>query len=85
MRIQDAKVRRPILSVGESTDADNMVVFDRCESVILPSGAPEIPKIRKLIKAAAKKMTMEKEKNTFKLRAWVERPDDAPFMGQGRE
>ena len=38
IRFHDAGVRRPILSVGETTDmpADNTAVLDRIESVVIP-------------------------------------------------
>ena len=92
MKFQDASVRRPILSVGESTEADNLRVFDRVESVLLPKGCPGIEQIRKLVKQAKYKMTMQKDRNTFRLPAWVEEPDDTdrstkpatPFRGQGQ-
>ena len=97
VQFQDAKVRRPMLSVGETTEAGNMTVFDAEESVILPKGCPEIAQIRALIRKARDKMVMEKDRNTFKLRAWVEEPEPdavkvqgepappAPFMRQGRK
>ena len=76
---QDAPVRRPILSVGESTDAGNMMIFDKTESVILPKGAPEIEEIRKLVRNARNKLMMTKERGIYKLDAWVV-PPKAPFQ-----
>ena len=73
-KFQDAAVRRPILSVGESTEAGNMVIFDKEESAILPVGAAEIAEIRRLLKKVKSRLTMKREKNTFKLDAWVEAP-----------
>ena len=73
--IQDAAVRRPILSVGDSESAGNMLIFDQQESAILPKGAPEIAQIRALLKKVASRLTMVKERNTYKLDAWVEPAD----------
>ena len=96
LQFQDAEVRRPILSVGESIAAGNLIAFDQEESVILPKGCPEIEEIRAIIRRAKHKMPMEKDKNTFRLRAWVEAPEPemkknqktqappAPFRRQGR-
>ena len=77
INFQDAGTRRAILSVGESEAAGNLLVFDSHESVILPRGAPEIPKIRDLVAKATKKMTMIKERNTYQLPAWIEPPDES--------
>ena len=48
------------------------MVFDKMESAIIPAGDPVIEKIRKLLQEAANRLTMQKEKNTYKLEAWVE-------------
>ena len=92
LKFQDADVRRTILSVGDSTSAGNMLCFDEAESVILPKGCPEIEEIRRIIKRAKYKMTMQKHRNIYKLPAWVEtdadkspdKPPKSPFRGQGR-
>ena len=82
IKFQDAKVRRPICSVGETTGVGNMVIFDKEESVYLPKGSPEIAMIRELVRSAKGKLTMQKEKNTFYLPAWIEKK--APFQGRGK-
>ena len=84
IKFQEAKVRRAILSVGESTEAENMSVFGKVQSVMLPRGAPEIPQIRALIRQALSKLVMEKEKNTFYLNAWVDTSKGSrPFQRRG--
>lgn len=82
---QDAPVRRPILAVGESTDAGNMLIFDKKEPVILPKGAPEIEVIRKIVQQAKQKLAMTKERGTYKLGARVvpPNPTTASFRRQG--
>ena len=77
---QDAAVRRPICSVGETNDAGSMCVFDKQESVVLPKGCPEIEAIRRIIEKAKGKIAMQRTNNTFVLPAWVE----VPFQGQGK-
>ena len=52
VRLQDAAVRRPILSVGESTEAGNVYMFDKLGAAILLSRCPEIVEIRKLAQQA---------------------------------
>ena len=74
IKFQEANIRRPILSVGETTTAGSMTIFDNIESVILPKGSPEIPKIQALIKAAKAKMAMVRQDNTFHIPAWVDEP-----------
>ena len=69
---QDAAVRRPILSVGESVEADNLYIFDRLGSAILLNGCPEIIEIRRLVQQAQRKIEMIKDRNTFKVDAFVE-------------
>lgn len=49
IKFQDAAVRRPILSVGESTEADNVYIFDRLGSAIPLKGGPEVEEIRRLV------------------------------------
>ena len=78
IKFQDGAVRRPILSVLESTEAGNTLVFDADESVILPKGCPEQVEIRRLIAQARRKLKMETENGVFKLNAWVE-PPGSPF------
>ena len=72
---QEAKIRRPIMSVGESTEAGNSFWFDEEESVILPRGAKEQAIIRDLVKKAIRKLTMRKDRKVFRLDAWVELPE----------
>ena len=72
---QEAKIRRPIMSVGESTEAGNSFWFDEEESVILPRGAKEQAMIRDLVKKAVRKLTMRKDRKVFRLDAWVEIPE----------
>ena len=76
LTFQEVEVRRPILSVGESTEAGNSLWFDDVESVIFPKGSEEQKKIRAIVKAAVKKLTMKKDRKVFKLDAWVELPDE---------
>ena len=49
-----------------------MVIFDEVESAIIPVGAEEIKAIRQILKKTKNRQTMKKEKNTFKIEAWVE-------------
>ena len=72
---REAKIRRPIMSVGESTEAGNSFWFDEEESVILPRGAKEQTIIRDLVKKAIRKLTMRKDRKVFRLDAWVEIPE----------
>ena len=78
MKFQDAKVRRPILSVGESTGLGNSFWYDHEGSRILPVNCLETKKIRELIRGVKDKLTMRKERNVFVLDAWV---DDAVTPG----
>ena len=80
MTVQDAKVRRPILSVAETNDSGNLAIFDGEESALLTKGAPEIAQIRALLKKATRKLVMVRENNTFTLPTWVE----PPFTRQGK-
>ena len=59
-----------------------MLCLDEEESGVLPKGSPEIAEIRKIIKRAKRKMVMVKEKNTFKLPAWVEIEDEKPKINK---
>ena len=79
MKFQDASVRRPILSVGDSTAAGNCFWYDDAGSYILPKGSPEIESIRRLIQACPKKIAMRKERNVFQLDAWVD-TEAKPFF-----
>ena len=74
---QDAKVRRPILAVSDSTKAGNLVAFDNDESVIMPRDCDERRQIRELIKKARRKVTLELEQGVYSIPAWVVPPDDA--------
>ena len=82
---QDAPVRRPILAVGESTAAGNLLIFDSVESAILPKDSPEIEIIRKIVQQARNRLTMKKERGIFKLDAWVMPPESVatPFHRRG--
>ena len=83
VRFQDAAVRRPILSVGESTEAGNMYVFDKQGSMILLSGCPEIEEIRRIMGRATMKIGMSKDRNTYQVEAFVEPPhhkNEVPFV-----
>ena len=71
IKFQDAPVRRPILSVGDSTSIGNLVIMDEQESAILLKGCPEIEQIRKLVKKAISKIPMRKHNNVFQVDAWV--------------
>ena len=71
IKFQDAPVRRPILSVGDSTAIGNLVVMDEQGSAIILKGCPEIEMIRKLVKKAANKIPMRKNNNVFQVDAWV--------------
>ena len=71
IKFQDAPVRRPILSVGDSTSIGNLVVMDEQGSAIILRGCPEIEQIRKLVKKAATKIPMRKHNNVFQVDAWV--------------
>ena len=84
IKFQDAAVRRPILSVGESTGAGNMVLFDAEESVILPKGSPAIDEIRKILRLVKNKLPMRKEKHIYTLDAWVEPSHKSSKHGFGR-
>ena len=82
---QDAKVRRPILAVSDSTKAGNLVAFDQDESVIIPRDSDEGKAIRDIIKKARRKVCLELEQGVYQIPAWIaETPDDkAPFQRQG--
>ena len=84
LTFQEAEVRRPIVSVGESSGVGNMYIFDRAESALLPKGSPEIEQIRALVQKAKNRITMVKDRNTFHVPAWVE-PPNAPFGRQGHK
>ena len=78
LKFQDAKVRRPILSVGESTGLGNSFWYDQEGSHILPVNCQETRKIRELIRGVKDKLTMRKERNVFVLDAWI---DEAAASG----
>ena len=78
---QDAAVRRPILSVGESTSAGNLYVFDDAESALIPKGSPEISEIRKLVQRAKNRLKIQKENNIYRIEAWVD-PAEASVFGR---
>ena len=78
MRFQEAKVRRPILSVGETTDAQNSCWFDAKGSAMLPKGCPEQEEIRAIVKRAQQKIAMEKVNGVFQIEAWVEEEEHEP-------
>ena len=82
---QDAKVRRPILAVSDSTKAGNLVAFDQGESVIIPRESDEGKAIRDIIKKARRKVCLELEQGVYQIPAWIaETHDDkAPFQRQG--
>ena len=69
LKMQDAPVRRPILSVSDSNDAGNLLVFDKEESAILPKGSPEIKQIRGLVAKAKRKISMKRNRGIFTLDA----------------
>ena len=78
MKFQDTKVRRRILSVGESTGLGNSFWYDQEGSHILPVNCTETKQIREMIRNIKDKLTMRKERNVFVLDAWV---DDAVATG----
>ena len=84
IKFQDAAVRRPILSVGESTEAGNLILFDQEASVIIPRGSPAIEEIRQIVRKAGNKLSMRKERNIFMMDAWVETKstDDENLFGR---
>ena len=49
-----------------------MYVFSRCGSSILLKGCPEIEEARKIIAKAKVNIDMIKDRNTFKVEAFVE-------------
>ena len=62
---QDAKMRRPIVAVSDSTKAGNQVAFDTDESVIMRRDCKEGKQIRALIKRARRKVTLELEQGVY--------------------
>ena len=82
LKFQEAKVRRPIVSVGESSGVGNLYIFDQVESAMIPKGSPEIEQIRALVQQAKERITMVKDKNTFTIPAWIE-PASRPFARPG--
>ena len=71
IKFQDAPVRRPILSVGDSTRVGNLLVMDEEVPAILFKGCPEIDQIRQLVRRAKMKIEMRKQNNVFQIDAWV--------------
>ena len=59
-----------------------MIIIYHEESAIIPVGAEEIQAIRKILKQTKNRLTMKKEKNTFKIEAWVE-PAENKVGSQG--
>ena len=87
MTFQDVKVRKPLASVAAMNDKGNMVIFDCKESAILPSSAPELVEIRRLLKRVKDRLELEKKGGTFVMALWMQTEDkDEPegFTGQGR-
>lgn len=76
MNFQDAKVRRPILSVGETTDAQNSCWFDAEGSFMLTKGSPEQQEIRAIIKRARQKIEMLKVNGVYQMETWVDEEEN---------
>ena len=84
---QAAQVRKPLMAVSACADRGNMVVFDSAGSCILSGNSPEIRQIRELIRAATKKVRVQRNGGTYNFRMWrlprspVKSKD---FHGQGK-
>ena len=72
LRFQDAAVRRPILSVGDSTSMGNCFWYDQEGSHVIPRGSPKIAQIRHIIQGIKRKINIRKVKNVFQIDDWVE-------------
>ena len=63
------------------------MIFDCKESAILPSSAPELVEIRRLLKMVKDRIELEKKGGAFVMSLWMQTEDkDEPegFTGQGR-
>ena len=72
LKFQDAAVRRPILSVGDSTSRGNCFWYDENGSFIVPKGSPEIAQVRALIAQVRNRIPMRKQNNVFVMDAWMD-------------
>ena len=67
---QDTEVRKSLLAVSGVDDRGNAVWFNSEGSCILPAGSPELRQIREIVARAAKKIRIDRQGGTFKLRTW---------------
>ena len=85
---QAAEVRKPLMAVSAINDKGNLVLFDLEGSAIVPSTAPEVAEIRKLVKQARDKIDLQRKGGVFTMRAWRADPVAAAakpvFPRQGR-
>ena len=84
---QAAEVRKPLMAVSAINDKGNLVLFDLEGSAIVPSSAPELVEIRKLVKQVKDKIDLQRKGGVFTMRAWRADPVAAPkpvFPRQGR-
>ena len=80
MDLSAGKVRKPLLAVCDLNRKNNGCWFDGDSSFIIPSGAPELEEIRRLVQRAAKKIPLHMQNGVYKMRTWMK---PRPFQGRG--
>ena len=80
VRFQGARVRKPLLAVSGIVDKKNLVAFDDAGSFVIPSSAPELPRIRGLLQRVKGRIPLHKKNGVFVMKVWEH--DDAVHQQQ---
>ena len=83
MVMQDAPVRRPLLSVKGSTNKDNFVFFDKEEACIANRNCPEAVQIRELIKKIKQRIRLEERNGTYLMPVWIKESESDDMQQTG--
>ena len=87
-KFQAAQVRKPLLAVSGLNDKGNPVWFDHDQtggSFIIPSNAPELTQIRKLIRQIKTRVRLDRKGGTYQLRNWAVSSDSQGFGRQAKK
>ena len=85
MTFQDAPVRKPLGAVSGITRKGNLVMFDCKGSFTVPSNAPEVEEIRRLVARAKDRITLEEKKGVYVMPIWVQTDPKADATVFGRQ
>ena len=79
---QAAVVRKPLMAVSSVNDKDNLVLFDKQGSFIIPGGNKAlVAQIRALVNKVPDKVQLHRKNGVFHMKAWKLKP---AFARQGR-